>query len=369
MEKVFRFRIYPTDEQKKQILKTIGCVRLVYNDALDSRKIAWDVACINLNFYWTCRALTSLKKQKPFLKDVDKFALQNALKDLDRAYKNFFAGRANYPKFKRKHSSKQNYRTNFTNNNIAVDDKSVKLPKLGKVKAKISRSIEGRIFNATVSYSKSGKYFVSICCTNVEIQKLPLSKREIGIDLGIKNFAIISDGGRIPSPKYLRRSLDRLKMLQRRLSRKSSDSRNREKARIRLSKLHEHISNQRGNFLHQLTTHLVRNYDLICIEDLNICGMMKNHRLAQAIGDIGIGKFILMLEYKARWYGKKIQKVNRFYPSSQICSECGYRNPNLKDLSIREWQCSECGAYHDRDINAARNILQEGKRLFEQTVS
>ena len=239
---------------------------------------------------------------------------------------------------------------------------SVKLPKLGKVKAKISRPIQGRIINATVSRTKSGKYFVSICCADVEIQKLKPSNREVGIDLGIKDFAITSDGEKIANPKYLKKSLSRLKMLQRRLSRKSSGSQNRNKARIRLARMYEYISNQRENFLHQITTRLIRNYDLVCIEDLNVRGMMSNHC-------IGIGKFVEMLEYKSRWYGKVVQSVGRFYASSQICSCCGYQNPETKDLSVREWKCPECGAIHDRDINAARNILVEGKRVLERVAS
>ena len=363
MEKAFKFRIYPTPLQGLQIARTIGCARLVYNDALDCRKRAWDVDCIRLNYNWTSQNLTGLKKHLTFLKEADKFALQNALKDLDRAYQNFFAGRAKYPRFKRKHSPKQSYRTNYTNNNIAVLEKAVKLPKLGKVRAKISRPVEGRIISATVSCTKSGRYFVSVCCTDVEIAKLEPTFREVGIDLGITYFAITSDGDKKANPKYLKKSLKRLKLLQKRLSRKQKGSHNRDKARVRLAKLHEYISNQRENFLQQYTTWLVRNYDLLCIEDLNVKGMMANHCLAQAVGDVGMGRFGIMLDYKAKWYGKVVQQIGRFYPSSQTCHICGYCNPKVKDLSVREWDCL-CGAHHDRDINAAKSILKEGKKLL-----
>lgn len=365
LEKTFKYRIYPTQTQRMQIAKTIGCARLVYNDAIDCRKLAWDIGCISLNYNWTSKSLTELKKHLTFLKEVDKCALQNALKDLDCAYKNFFAGRAKYPRFKRKHSCKQNYRTSFSNGNIAVLENKVKLPKLGKIKAKISHPIEGRIINATVSFTKSEKYFVSVCCTDVEIAKLKPTFKEVGIDLGIKDFAITSDGDKEPNPKYLKKSLKRLKMLQKRLSRKQKGSNNRNKARIRLAKLHEHIANQRENFLQQYTTKLVRNYDLICIENLNVKGMMANHHLAQAVGDVGMGRFSALLSYKVLWYGKVVQQIGRFYPSSQTCHICGYRNPEVKDLSVREWDCV-CGVHHDRDINAAKSILNEGKRLLEE---
>lgn len=365
MEKAFKYRIYPTQAQRLQIAKTIGCARLVYNDALDCRKLAWDVGCISLNYNWTSQSLTELKKHLSFLKEADKFALQNVLKDLDRAYKNFFAGRAKYPHFKRKHSHKQSYRTNFTNGNIVVLEDEVKLPKLGKVKANISRPIEGKVISATVSFTKSGKYFVSVCCTDVEIAKWEPTLREVGIDLGIKDFAITSDGDKEPNPKYLKKSLKRLKMLQKRLSRKQKGSNHRNQAIARLAKLHEYIANQRENFLQQYTTWLVKNYDLICIENMNVKGMMANHCLAQAVGDVGMGRFSAMMNYKALWYGKAVQQIGRFYPSSQTCHICGYRNPEVKDLSIREWDCV-CGAHHDRDINAAKSILNEGKRLLEE---
>ena len=358
MRKGVRFRIYPNKSQRKLIEQTFGCCRLVYNKALAERQAAYKNG-EKIGYSKTCSMLTGWKKDESlsFLKEVDAVALQQSIRDLDRAYTNFFKKTAKYPKFKSKHFNRQSYRT-LNQGQIRIVGRHIKLPKLGYVKIRQSMEV-GAIHNVTVERTPTGKYYAVL---NVEFE--PEQKRNcggvIGIDVGIKEFYADSNGQTIANPKFLTKSTKKLAREQRRLSRKKVGSNNRNKQRIKVALAHEKVANQRRDFLHRQSTKLISENQTICIEDLNVKGMVKNHKLARAISDVGWSEFFRMLEYKGEWYGNEVIRVPTMYPSSQTCNCCGYRNKAVKDLKIRRWNCPECGVSHDRDHSAAINIMKQG---------
>ena len=372
--KAYKFRIYPTEEQEIFFAKTFGCVRKVYNLMLNDRKKAYEEVKNDPSKKMIFPTPAKYKEEFPFLKEVDSLALANAQLHLDKAYKNFFRDKSvGFPRFKSKKNPVQSYTTNNQKGTVAlIDSKFIKVPKLKSlVRIKLHRQPKGMIKSATISRHSSGKYYISLLCKE-EISELPKTNSAIGIDLGITDFAILSDGQKIDNHKFTSKMEKKLKREQRKLSRRAllaknkgiplSEAKNYQKQKRKVARLHEKVMNQRTDFLNKLSTEIIKNHDIICIEDLNVKGMLRNHKLARSISDVSWSSFVAKLQYKADWYGREIIKVNQWFPSSQICSECGHKD-GKKPLDIREWTCPICHTHHDRDINASINILIEGLRI------
>jgi len=363
--RAYKYRIYPNKKQQELINKTIGCCRFVYNYYLNKKIELYKTEQKSIGYNACANDLKNLKNQYEWLKKVDSISLQQTLKDLDTAYQNFFKRIKNgekevgFPKFKTKKNPKQSYRTQNVNNNIEIKGNKIKLPKLGLIKFANSRCFNGRITSCTISKTNTDKYFVSVLVEE-EIQELPKKNNAIGFDLGVKDYLITSDGEVVNNPKILKQYEKKLIKLQRQLSRKKIGSNRYKKHSKKIAKLHEKIRNIRTDFLQKLSTRIIQENQLIISEDLNVKGMVQNHKLAKAINDVSWSEFCRMIEYKANWYGMIYHKIGRFYPSSQTCNICGYTNAEVKDLSIRQWICPQCNTNHDRDNNAAINILNQG---------
>lgn len=387
--KGFKFRIYPNEEQKKLIAINIGHSRFVYNYFLKQRNEEYEKNGAYANMYELKKELTQLKKQEEFkwLNDADSHALYYAIFNLEDAYKRFYQRvklkkngkkiKVGFPKTKKKRS-KKSYTIDSSDNRVRVLDQShIKIGKLKKVKIVMDRSIEDyHIMSATVSISRTGKYYVSLTCSEVNVDKLPKTGKSIGLDLGLKRFITMSNGETFDLLNELVIYEKKLKREHKKLSKKKykcyktedghyRPSNNYEKQRIKLAKVYEKITNRKLALLHNLSYQLVKEYDIICIEDLAISNLLKNKKLAKAIHDSSWYEFIRMLEYKSLWYGKKLVNIDRFFPSSKLCSNCGYVLPDI-DLKTREWSCPVCNTYHDRDYNASVNILNEGLRLLNR---
>lgn len=350
-------RIFPTEEQKVLIAKTFGCCRWYWNQVLHD-----NIEYYKENGRGKITTPAKYKTKNAWLKEVDSMALCNTQMDLQSAFSKFFAQpNVGFPKYKSKKRPKNSYKTT-SSIGYEVSNTFVKLPKLNQIKLINHRHKIGKCKSATISLTPSGKYYVS-CLFEEDIEFLPKTDKETGVDLGLVDLAICSDGTKFPVLKTLHKNLSKLKREQRKLSKMTFGSNCYLRQKQRVAKLHEHIANQRKDYLHKISHKLINENQVICLEDINVKGLLKNQHLAISISDAGWHKFVSMLQYKADWYGRTVQKIDRFYPSSQICSCCGYKS-GRKPLHIREWTCPECGAHHDRDVNAATNILQEGKRIL-----
>ena len=359
INRAYKFRLYPNREQTELLAKHFGCSRYVYNFFLNQRKEQYKLTGKTDNYYAQAKTLTTLKKQEEtaWLKEVNAQTLQFAIRSLEAAYNNFFKKRAKFPNFKSKHSKNSFTVPQFAS--VAGGRLFIRKFKEG-IKCRVHREIKGKVGKVTITKTPSGKYFVSVFTKEEYVTPLEKTGKSIGVDMGLKDLLTTSEGETFKNNRYTRRYECKLAKAQQHLSRKKKGSRGFENQRLKVARLHEKISNSRTDYLHKCSISLVRRYDIICIEDLNVKGMVKNHRISKSITDASWGKFVSMLTYKAEWNEKKIVKIDRFYPSSQSCHVCGYLNKETKDLSVREWECPECHTRHDRDINAAINILHFG---------
>ena len=366
MLKAYRYRIYPTSAQKEQIEQTFGVCRLVYNLGLRIKIDAYKQHGRSVSAYDLINMLPDFKVGFPWVGDVNSQALTASLLNMDSAYKSFFNG-GGFPKFKNRHGG-QSFQ--FSTNKREVDfiNSTITLPKLRNIPAVLHEKFEGKIKTVTISRVPSGKYFASVLVDNgIELpQRAPVDpSKSIGIDMGLTHFAILSDGTKYENNRFLKSAMRRVKVLNKRASRKKLGSKNRAKANKRLAIAHERVANQRKDYLQKLSTKIVCDSQAttICVEDLSVKNMVKNHKLAQAISDVSWSEFIRQIEYKCDWYGKNFVKIDRFEPSSKRCSCCGEINQNLT-LADREWTCENCGTKHDRDINSAVNIEKEGLKIL-----
>ena len=359
IRRAYKYRIYPNKQQKQYFSKCFGCVRFFYNKSLSDMN----------DIYKTTKEFENItpatyKEDYPFLKEIDSLALANAQLNRNTAFKAFFRGQNKKPQFKSKRNE-QSYTTNNQKGSVKLSDNSryISIPKCKRIRIKKHRDFIGVIKSVTISKTCDDKYYISLL-VETDIKPLPQSNKAVGLDLGVKDLVISSNGLKYKNHKYLAKSEDKLAREQRKLSHMKKGSNNREKQRIKIARLHRKIYNQRNDYLHKLSKHIINENQVICVEDLKVKDMSKDNDYNKSMMDASMSKLLSMLIYKASWYGRIIVKVPFDYPSSQLCSKCGYKNSTVKDLRIRKWGCPECGSIHDRDINAARNILRKGIEIL-----